>query len=144
MPSTSFAHVALNCKDMAVTERFYVKHFGFRRVRVIPLGEKQIVFLRAGDVALELFQAEGKSHEPPYDKDGPPYAGLRHIAFQVDGVDEKLREIGGEAKVTLGPMSFDDFIQGWRSAWLQDPDGRIIEISQGYLDEENPPPLEDE
>lgn len=33
---------------------------------------------------------------------------------------------------------------GWRTVWLADPDGRIIEISQGFTDQENPPPLEDE
>jgi glyoxylase I family protein len=26
--------------------------------------------------------------------------------------------------------------------WIADPDGRIVEISQGFTDEENPPPME--
>jgi glyoxylase I family protein len=142
MASTSFAHVGLNCRDMTVTERFYARHFGFRRVRAVPLGNTQIVFLRAGDTALELFQAEGESLEPAFDKDGPAYPGIRHIAFQVDNVDRKLKELEGSAKVTLGPMSFDNFIQGWRSAWIQDPDGRIVEISQGYRDAETAKEME--
>jgi glyoxylase I family protein len=38
-------------------------------------------------------------------------------------------------------MDFDAFIPGWRTVWVADPDGRIIEISQGYRDQDNPPPM---
>jgi glyoxylase I family protein len=38
-------------------------------------------------------------------------------------------------------MSFNDFIPGWRTAWIADPEGNIVEISQGFTDQENPPPL---
>ena len=60
----------------------------------------------------------------------------------MDDVDVKLGEMGDDAKITLGPLSFDDFIQGWRTVWIADPEGNIVEISQGYMDEDNPPPLE--
>ncbi|MDD2365060.1 MAG: VOC family protein [Desulfuromonadaceae bacterium] len=133
MSTPIYAHMGLNCKDMALTEAFYCTHFGFRRVRVIPLGEDQIVFLKAGDVYLELFNAKGVSSEPAYANDGPQYPGFRHISFCVEDVDETLKNIGAE--VTLGPLVFDDFISGWKSAWIKDPDGRIVEISQGYRDE---------
>jgi len=49
--------------------------------------------------------------------------------------------MGADAQVTLGPLSFDDFIKGWRTVWLKDPNGNIVEVSQGYTDQENPPPL---
>jgi len=52
-----------------------------------------------------------------------------------------LAEIGNNAKVTLGPLEFDEVIPGWRAVWIADPEGNIIEISQGYQDQENPPPL---
>lgn len=140
MTKTEFAHVGLNCRDMAATERFYVDHFGFRRARVVPLGDgNQIVFLRSGDVWLELFKADGDGD--PVEADGPAAAGFRHIAFKVDNVEAKLSELGDAVKVTLGPLHFDDFIKGWAGAWVQDPDGRIIELSEGYQDEENPPVL---
>ncbi len=47
--------------------------------------------------------------------------------------------MGPDARITAGPMSFDDFIPGWRTAWVSDPDGNIIEISQGYVDQEDGP-----
>lgn len=133
MAAPIYAHMGLNCKDMAITEAFYCTHFGFNRTRMIPLGDDQIVFLKAGEVYLELFKAKGDSPELPYTNDGPPYAGFRHISFAVEDVDTTLQAIGAE--VTLGPLAFDDFIPGWKTAWIKDPDGRIIEISQGYRDE---------
>ena len=56
-------------------------------------------------------------------------------------MDAKLAAMGDEAKVTFGPFGFDAFIPGWRTVWIADPDGNIVEISQGYTDEENPPAL---
>ena len=137
--SLAFSHVALNCRDPLATERFYTTHFGFRRARVIPLGDEQIVFLKAGSVYLELFQAKGDPPGQPLEKDGPGYRGVRHLAFQVDDVDATLAAMGSEASVTLGPLDFDSFIPGWRTVWVSDPDGTIVEISQGYTDQDNPP-----
>jgi glyoxylase I family protein len=138
----AFSHVAISCADPLATERFYTKHFGFERVRVVPLGDdEQIVFLRSGTMCLELFAAEGGRPTSPPTEDGPHHPGWRHIAFEVDDVDAKLDGMGEEADVSLGPMDFDDFIPGWRTVWVKDPDGNIVEITQGYTDQEDPPPL---
>jgi len=139
--SLVFSHVALNCQDPVATEQFYVRHFGFRRARVIPLGAEQIVFLKAGSVYLELFQAKGDPPGPAQEKDGPGYQGVRHIAFQVNDVDATLAAMGADASVTLGPLDFGAFIPGWRTAWVRDPDGNIVEVSQGYTDQDDPPQL---
>lgn len=42
-----------------------------------------------------------------------------------------------DALVTLGPLNFDDLIPGWRSVWVADPNGNIVEISQGYVDQDD-------
>ena len=139
--AATFHHVALSCADPIATERYYVKHFGFHRARVIPLGDTQIVFLRLDQTTIELFQAEGESPVTEIHGDGPHYAGVRHLAFKVNDVDAKLAEMGDAAKITLGPLDFGAFIPGWRTAWVADPDGVIVEISQGYVDQDNPPPL---
>lgn len=140
-----FSQVALTCKDPIATEKFYTKHFGFKRARVAKLPDgDQIVFIKMNDCAfyLELFKAKEESPVPPPINDGPQYPGVRQLAFKVDNVDAKLAEMGEEAKITLGPFNFDDYIPGWRTVWIADPDGNIVEISQGFVDEENPPPLE--
>lgn len=140
MTRLAFAHVGLTCNDPAAIEAFYSKHFGFRRVRVVPLGDDQIVFIRSGTLMLEIFKAAAGRPIPQADKDGPPYAGWRHIAFQVDDVDAALAALGDEVRVSLGPLEFNDFIPGWKAVWIADPEGNIIEISQGYADQDPPPP----
>jgi len=67
---------------------------------------------------------------------------VRHVAFLVDDLEGKLAEMGADAKVTLGPLDMGQFIPGMRVAWLSDPEGNIVELNQGYVDEENPPGLE--
>jgi glyoxylase I family protein len=138
---TTFSHMGIACKDPVALEKFYSKHFGFKRARVVPLGDTQIVFIKSGNVYLELFQAKEDSPIAPFKEDGPWYPGWRHIAFAVDNVDAKLAEMGADAKITLGPFNFDDFLKGWRGVWLADPEGNIIELAQGYVDEQNPPPV---
>ncbi|MFN2203202.1 MAG: VOC family protein [Caldilineaceae bacterium] len=139
MTQLTFHHISLTCQDPLATERFYAKNFGFERARVVPFGDTEIVFLKSGGTYLELFQAEEESPVPAPTADGPHYPGVRHIAFMVDDVDAKLEEMGDAAQITFGPYDFDDFIKGWRTVWLSDPDGNIVEISQGYTDQENPP-----
>ena len=136
-----FHHMGLACRDPLRIEAFYARHFGFCRARVIPLGTDQIVFIRCGDAYLELFQAKGDAPAPAPGGAGPEYPGWRHLAFRVDDVDAMLNEMGSDAHVTLGPVNFDDIIPGWRTVWVADPEGNIIEISQGYVDQDNPPPL---
>lgn len=135
-----FHHMGVVCSDMAATERFYSTHFGFRRARVIPLGEgDEIIFLKSGSTYLELFKAKETNTAPAATGTGPEYPGWRHLAFKVDDVDATLAAMGSDARITAGPMGFDAFIAGWKSAWVADPDGNIVEISEGYVDEEDPP-----
>jgi glyoxylase I family protein len=139
-----FSQVALTCKDPIATEKFYTQHFGFQRARVAKLPDgDQIVFIKMSDSAFyfELFQAKEERSILPATNDGPQYPSVRHLAFKVDNVDAKLAEMGNDAKITLGPLNFDDYIPGWRTVWIADPDGNIVEISQGFIDQDNPPPL---
>lgn len=140
MATLEFHHMGVVCQDMAATERFYTQHFGFNRARVVPLGEgDKIIFLKSGPLYLELFRATQPNPAPQASGPGPEYPGWRHLAFKVDNVDAKLAEMGADAKITAGPMDFDAFIPGWRSVWVADPDGNIVEISEGFVDEVHPP-----
>ncbi|HEX8437063.1 VOC family protein [Archangium sp.] len=141
MATPRFFHLALACQDPLKLERFYTEHFGFRRARVVRLGDTQIVFLKSDTVYLELFEAREPAPVAPAGGDGPWFPGVRHLAFVVDDVDAKLAELGPAARVTLMPLDFDDFIPGWRSAWVADPEGNILELTQGYEDELEPPPM---
>lgn len=131
-----WSHVALNCRDPRKTEDFYTTWFGFRRAGAFPVDDGEIVFLRKDDAYLELFGVDGRPGTTG-DADGPAVPGaVRHIAFQTDDIDTLLRRMGDDADVTLGPLAFDNFIPGWRTFWMRDPDGVIVEVSQGYRDRE--------
>ncbi len=142
MADLAFHHVGYVCDRPDDVERFYVKHFGFRRARVAGAGQPdQVVFLKRDDVYLELFPATEKSPAPPHTGAGPMYPTLRHLAFKVDDVDAFIAGLGDDARITLGPLDFSGAIPGWKTTWISDPGGNIVEISQGYVDEDNPPPL---
>ena len=132
MIASSFAHVAITCDEPLKVERFYSKYFGFRRERVVELGEENIIFTRSGHLVLEIFQAKEDRPIPQEPNDGPSYAGWRHIAFEVEDVEAFIDSLGDDKKVTLGPLDFSDFLSGWKGAWIADPEGNIIEISEGY------------
>jgi glyoxylase I family protein len=131
-----FHHVALNCKDTLVIEQFYAKHFGFQRARKFDIGlSTPLLFVKRDDVYLELYPvAEDRPGAAP-PADGYTYPGVRHIAFKVDNVDAKLAEMGADAVIMHGPIDYSAFIPSWRTVWVADPEGNIVEISQGYLDE---------
>jgi len=137
----AFSHIGLSCLDPIAVERWYTQYFGFTRSRVVPLGAEQLVFIKSGDMYLELFKTNEPRPLPAPQNDGYGFEGYRHIAFQVENGDAKLAEMGDDAKITLGPLDFNDFIPGWRTVWVADPEGNIVEISQGYQDQDNPPAL---
>ncbi len=141
MPELVFSHIALACADPLAIERFYTKHFGFRRARVYLPGPGQVVVIASGAVSLELFPAKEERPVPQAPDDGPWYPGFRHLAFLVDDLDAKLAAMGDDAKLTLGPLDLSQFIPGMRVAWIADPEGNVVELNQGYSDEQNPPPL---
>ena len=67
--------------------------------------------------------------------DGPNTTGIiRHFAFKVENVDNFINTLADKSIITLGPLDFDAFISGWRTVWLHDPNGHIVEVSQGYHD----------
>lgn len=135
LPVPRWSHVGLNCRDQAVTEAFYRDWFGFRRARVAEDEHGRVVFLRAGDVYLELFPSTA---EPRVSAgDGPRHPGVaRHLAFQVDDLDAFLARAHGRLPISLGPLRFDDLVPGWRTVWVTDPDGVVVEVGQGYVDQD--------
>lgn len=138
----SFHHIGITASDPIALEQFYTRYFGFRRARVIPIGNgQQIVFIKSDSAYIEIFGTDQLSPVPAPEKDGYAYSGIRHIAFKVESVDRMLAEMGDAAEITFGPFNFDDTIPHWRTVWVRDPAGNIVEISQGYVDEANPPAL---
>ncbi|MCX5697907.1 MAG: VOC family protein [Candidatus Omnitrophica bacterium] len=130
-----FSHMGLTCKDPVEIEKFYSKYFGFKRARVYAPGPEQVVMIKSGNIYLELFKAGEESTLAPAKEAGPNYPGWKHICFMVDNLDALLKEIGGGARITLGPLDMGKFIPGMKVCWIADPEGNIVELNQGYVDE---------
>ncbi|HAE41236.1 MAG TPA: glyoxalase [Candidatus Riflebacteria bacterium] len=132
-----FAHVGMTCSDQAVTENYYTTYFGFRRVRTVDLGTKKLIFLANADSTfrLELFQASEIPPVPAPGGSGPEWPALKHLAFAVDDLDSFLQNMGSAAVVTQQTVDLGGIVPGWKAIWLADPDGRIVEVCQGYTDE---------
>jgi glyoxylase I family protein len=139
MFKSSLSHIAINCKDPLLIEAFYTKYFGFIRTRVYAPGPDQVVMIKCENVYFELFKATEESPLPLARESGILYPGIRHICFQVEDLDLVLKELGDSVQLTLGPLDMGQFIPGMRVCWVADPEGNIVEINQGYVDEENPP-----
>lgn len=133
--SAIFAHVGITARDPLALEAFYSRHFGYRRANVLHADDGDVVMLRNGDHRLELFGTREEFPAPPHGGTGPTAPGYRHIAFVVDDIEAKLRELGDSVRVTLGPLELDGFAPGMRAVWIADPEGNVIELAQGYLDD---------
>ena len=141
MAGIQIHHISLTCRDPLAVERFYNRHYGFVRGRVVGVGGgNQIVFLRGPGIRLELFQATAERPVPPPENDGSPWPSVRNISFEVDDIDAQVQAMGADAVVAFGPLDFSSFIPGWRSVWLRDPEGYLVQLTQGYVDQETPPP----
>lgn len=137
MAKLIFSHMGLMCKDPQKIEDFYTKYFGFKRARVYAPGSEQVVMIKFDNMYLELFKAKEESPVPLPTQAGSEYPGWRHICFQVDNLDEKLEELKDAIKITLGPLDMSEFIPGMKVVWVSDPEGNIIELNQGYIDDNN-------
>ncbi|ADL50221.1 VOC family protein [Clostridium cellulovorans] len=133
------SHVAISCKNPIQVEKFYTKYFGFKRARVYSTGPDQVVMIKSGNTYLELFKSTKELPVPKSEGSGQDYPGWKHICFLVDDLEVKLNEMGEDAKISLGPTDMSAFIPNMKVCWIEDPEGNIVELNQGYVDEENPP-----
>ncbi|BDZ84422.1 hypothetical protein Lac2_25560 [Claveliimonas bilis] len=95
--------------------QFYEK-LGFKETKRIERSYDTVVFMRCGQVGLEIF-IDPKHPERVSD---PEAKGLRHIAFSVNNWDKVLKNIGCESVQT------DWF--GRKFTFTVDPDGQPIEL----------------
>lgn len=118
-------HIAIICSDYQKSKRFYTD--------VLGLTIKQEVFREArnsykldlevaGQYEIELFSFP----DPPPRPSHPEATGLRHLAFEVDNVEEAALYIQSHS-IVIEPIRVDEFT-GKRFTFFADPDGLPIEF----------------
>lgn len=118
-------HVAIICSDYLKSKEFYVEKLGFEIENEVYREERNSYKLDlkvAGIYQIELFSFPN----PPERVNSPEARGLRHLAFEVDNVEEAVRELK-EKGVDTEPVRTDE-ITGKKFTFFKDPDNLPLEI----------------
>lgn len=118
-------HIAIICSDYQRSKHFYSEILGFKIVREVFRAERKSYKLDlevAGQYQIELFSFP----EPPERPSRPEATGLRHIAFEVDNIEEAIFHIK-EYGVEVEPVRIDEFTNK-KFTFFADPDGLPIEF----------------
>lgn len=118
-------HIAIITKDYDQTIDFYVNKLGFKIIRENKREDKQDIKLdlQLGDMELEIFiKPDAPLH--PF----PETAGLRHLAFKVEDVEETVKELNALG-IEAEPIRFDTFT-GKKMTFFKDPDQLPLEIHE--------------
>ncbi|MFD1511947.1 VOC family protein [Halomarina rubra] len=111
-------HLCLNVADVDASESFY-EQFGFERSRSLDLGGVENRFV-ADDNGIEL-----QLREHPEIETLDTGNAWDHLSLGVDSVDDELDRIEHGGLVN-GPMDVD--VAGARVAFVEDPDGHVVEL----------------
>jgi len=118
-------HIAIICSDYAKSKRFYTEVLGLKIVREVYREQRQSykLDLEVGNFyQIELFSFP----DPPARPSRPEAAGLRHLAFEVDDLDEAVAHISSFG-VNIEPIRVDE-TTGKRFTFFADPDGLPLEL----------------
>ncbi|MCL4498277.1 MAG: VOC family protein, partial [Deltaproteobacteria bacterium] len=108
---------------------FYVKVFGFavREKRYIEAHKTTLVFLKSRNADFEIELIADDNPKLLNDCEN----SFAHLAFQSENIDEDAKKIK-EAGVTFSREPFLSMDKSMKIAFLNDPDGIMIEIIE-YL-----------
>jgi glyoxylase I family protein len=118
-------HIAIICSDYERSKQFYSEVLGLRIVQEVFRKERNSYKLDlevAGQYQIELFSFPN----PPARPSRPEAAGLRHMAFEVDDIEEAIRHVNTYDVITE-PIRIDEFTDK-RFTFFADPDGLPIEF----------------
>jgi len=126
MNLTKVHHVAVIGTDYEKSRHFYVDLLGFEVIREIYREHRDDwkIDLRLADCELELFIIKNTPKRPSY----PEAAGLRHLAFAVESVDETVVELNALG-IETEPVRIDE-VTGKKMTFFFDPDGLPLEIHE--------------
>ena len=123
----SIDHIAIISSDYKKAKDFYVDKLGFKVKREMERKDRDdfIIILEAPNgILIELFIEKN----PPRRVTRPEAAGLRHLAFRVQDIEEsveKLNKKGIETEeIRIDPQN------GKRMTFFMDPDGLPLELHE--------------
>ena len=117
-------HVAIICSNYEISKEFYVEKLGFEIIREIYREERQSykLDLKIGKSQIELFSFPNSPKRPSY----PEACGLRHLAFEVNDIEEDVKELKGK-NIQVEEVRIDEYT-GKKFTFFNDPDGLPLEL----------------
>ena len=117
-------HIAIIASNYEVSKKFYTEILGLQVIREVYRKERESykLDLKLGDSEIELFSFPNAPVRPSY----PEARGLRHLAFEVDNIDEAITELNLHG-VECEPIRIDEFT-GKRFTFFEDPDKLPLEL----------------
>lgn len=118
-------HIAIICSDYKKSLDFYTNVLGFKVIsenyREKRQSYKTDLFLN-GDYVIELFSFPN----PPQRLTNPEATGLRHLAFEVNNIEESVKELE-LFNIEHESIRIDEYTSK-RFVFFKDPDGLPIEL----------------
>lgn len=121
----SVHHIAIICSDYQKSKHFYTEILGFQVLREVYREERQSYKLDLalrGQYVIELFSFP----DPPTRPSRPEATGLRHLAFEVDDLEEAIQRLR-KKEVECEAIRTDQFTEK-RFTFFADPDDQPIEL----------------
>jgi glyoxylase I family protein len=118
-------HIAIICADYSKSKHFYIDMLGLAVIQEIYRENRDSYKLDLalnGDFVIELFSFPN----PPKRVSSPEAAGLRHLAFEVDDIQDTRKYIV-EQGCTAEEIRIDEFTQK-KFFFIADPDNTPIEF----------------
>ena len=118
-------HVAIICSDYQKSKDFYVNLLGFKIINEFYRRERASYKLDLEvdeTTAIELFSFP----DPPPRVNRPEAAGLRHLAFEVDNIEDTVTELTTR-EIVVEPVRIDE-ITGKKYTFFKDPDNLPLEL----------------
>lgn len=118
-------HIAIICSNYVVSKRFYTEILGLEILQEVYRAERDSYKLDLalnGNYVIELFSFPN----PPIRTSRPEAAGLRHLAFAVNNLEQAIAQLQQHG-VTTEPIRVDEYT-GKRFTFFADPDDLPLEL----------------
>jgi glyoxylase I family protein len=125
MRLTGIHHIAIICSDYEKSKDFYVRVLGLSPIREVYREERDSYKLDLevnGHYQIELFSFPNPKERPSY----PEAAGLRHLAFEVEDIEEAVAYLSSQ-NIEAEPIRVDPCTNK-RFTFFADPDKLPIEL----------------
>ncbi|KOF57398.1 hypothetical protein AGR56_13385 [Clostridium sp. DMHC 10] len=118
-------HVAIICSNYETSKKFYTNILGLKIINETYRKDRKSykLDLAVGDkYQIELFSFLEAPKRPSY----PEARGLRHLAFEIDSIEQAITELA-DKNVAVEPIRVDE-ITGKKFTFFSDPDDLPIEL----------------